>query len=555
MRVRNWAVMIAEICGWLNIVDRALLESYMRSGLAAEHSEDQYLAMSLAEVRSEPRWHGVDPDAALKRLQNVEAAVRHEIIVQTNVPPRLDRMPWAPFHNRLVFTLAMSWVSVGLLDVAPMALFKSSIETSLSLSSTAWVITFLFLFGTALGALLFGWLADWFGRGRRFIFLVSLGLCALGGGLTVFSSSVRTLAVFRFITGIGIGGQYIAMNAMLQELMPARRRGWACVAVYGCFWLGPVLGVLGVGVLSSSLPQFVWKIGFSVGAAFCAIVCLFGHWIPESPRWLMALGYMKEAEIIVAGIEKSLPRSRLAVLPSVKPVSFDTRVSRPTLINLLKILHSKYPDKLLLCSILMSVQAVLYNTFISGGMDLMMIQLVPIALANFFGPVVLGWLVDGPDGRRLTMAMAFSASGVLLFATSAFWLVDQVFCKGYFTAAGYFTVAWTAIFFFASIAASTAYLTAGEMFPQEIRAPAFAVVFVATMLLAGCGSLLLFGLVIDSARTLITVSMVVAVVMILVGVAVRPRRFLIPWVGVLSYWWLPNWSGKSLSSLASHPVP
>jgi MFS family permease len=446
----------------------------------------------------------------------VNGAAPPREIVQTNVPLRLDEMPWGPFHWRLLLTLAISWASVGLQVALMDSLSSAHLNLGLILS----------LLGTALGALAFGRLADRFGR--RFVFLVSLALCAFGTALSAFSPNLAMLEIFRFIAGIGIGGQYVAMNAIFQELMPSRKRGWACLAVYGSFWLGPVFGAL--------LLSLGWQIAFGMSAALCGVVWLLFHWgIPESPRWLVAQARVSDADSIVAEIERLVADGGAAPLPAHASVLIDTRLSRPTVIEVLKIMWHEHRPTLALCFALMAVQAFFYNAFFFGNEDVLTQHfksvaaqngvdwhMLFIAFGNFLGPVALGWLVDGTNGRRWTMAMTFVVSGVLLSVVGLFWILDQVFDAGYFTA-GYFTVAWTVIFFFASAAASTAYLTAGEVFPLEIRSLAFAVVFFLSMIV-GCVSPWLFTWVLGSPFGITVAYLFAALLMVLVGSKVLPIK-------------------------------
>jgi MFS family permease len=471
--------------------------------------------------------HNVLPDATeaaeLRRQMQllelpdwwVNGAPRPPEIVKTDVTLRLDEMPLTPFHWRLLLTLAISWASVGLQVALMDSLGSAHLTPALTFS----------LFGTALGALVFGRLADRFGR--RFVFLVSLVLCALGTAFSAFSSDVTILEIFRFTAGIGVGGQYVAMNAILQELMPAPKRGRVCLAVYGSFWLGPVFGAL--------LLPLGWQIAFGVSEALCAVVWLLFRRVPESPRWLVAQGRTEAADSIVKEIEGSLADGGAARLPVPASVLIDTRLSRPTVTEVLEIMWHEHRPTLVVCFVLMAVQAFFYNAFCFGNEDVLTQHfksvaaqsgvdwhMLSIAFGNFLGPVVLGWLVDGKDGRRWTMAVTFLVSGVLLSVTGLFWLLDQVFDAGYFTAA-YFTVAWTVIFFFASAAASTAYLTTGEVFPLEIRNLAFAVVFFLSMLV-GSLSPWLFTWVLGSPFGITVAYLFAALLMVLVGSKVLPIK-------------------------------
>jgi MFS family permease len=461
-------------------------------------------------------------------------------VLQTCVFSQIDWMPWAPFHTRLLLTLAAAWASVGL-QVALVLILKGTMVESLGAGTTDLSIALtLSLLGTALGALALGRLAD--RLGRRLAFFMSIALCALGAALTPFFEffdSIAMLDVSRLVAGVGVGGACVAVNATVQEFMPALRRGWACLAANASFWLGAALAALGsVWLFASPDAARVLdgsKIAFWASAALCLLVLPFLlRWVPESPRWLVTQGRTKEAEEIVEEIKASLPLSTTVLLPIARPVSFDTRLGRPTLIEVGRIMYRDHWRALLLCFALMSVQAFFYNAFFFGHVDVLQKQLafdptgigwhlLPIALGNFLGPILLGPLVDGRRGRRQTMTMTFGVSGALLFITALlFGLSGGGGPIGFSPVL--FTVAWTVIFFFTSTAASTAYLTSGELFPLEIRALAFAVVFAGSMGVGGVLSPWLFDLVVNvkSPTMIACVYAFAAVLMIVVAIAVAP---------------------------------
>jgi MFS family permease len=465
--------------------------------------------------------------AARKKL-----AVYHRRRPRPPVPTEIDWMSWTPFHTRLLLTLAASWASVGL-QVALIVIFKGTMVGSLDAGNMGMGITLsLSLLATAVGALVFGRLADQFGR--RFVFSVSIALCALGSALTALSSSIAMLEVSRLIAGIGIGGGYVTVNATIQEFMPARERGRTCLAVNGSFWLGAVFSALGAVWLFGDFARDValdsWRIAFWISSALSVLMLLLLRSVPESPRWLVAQGHIYKAERIVKNM---LPRGTTA--PRIaEPVLFDTRLGTPTLRKVAKIMYHDHWHTLLLCFALMSVQAFFYNASFFGYVDVLVNKMAAeptqigwhllfIALGNFLGPIFLGWLlVDRRHGRRWTMAIAFLAAGMLLAVTAVLFAPS-----GEGGPLGFgsreFTLAWTAIFFFASTAASTAYLTSGELFPLEIRGLAFAIVFAASMLVGGVLGPWLFAISEGSRLAVADLYLFAAVLMIAVGIAVAPE--------------------------------
>jgi MFS family permease len=547
--------------------------------------EDDVEGQSLPDVVAALEQLGVDHTAGVERIRKVVGSQPPSVarmrfrgvgttkgpreggVVRTRVFYQLDWMPWAPFHMRLLLTLAACWASVGL-QVALMATFKGTMVESLSAgTANLSVAVALSLLGTMLGALAFGRLAD--RLGRRLGFSLSVALCALGAALTPFSGSIAMLDTFRLIAGIGAGGCCVAVNATVQELMPARERGRACLAVNASFWLGPAFAALGAVSLFSTPDG--WKAAFWVSAALLFLVMLLPRLVPESPRWLVSQGRIEAAVKIVQEIRDSLPdeearRNADRIGQIAPPVLFDTSLGRRTLIEVGRIMCRDHWRTLLLCFAMMSAQAFFYNASFFGQVDVLQKHLassaeagwhlLPIALGNFLGPVLLGRLVDvdGRRGRRRTMAVTFLASGVLLAVTAVlFGLSGQDGPIGFGSVP--FTVALTLVFFFASTAASTAYLASGELFPLEIRALAFAVVFAASMGVGGVLSPLVFGWAVSvGSHALAAVYLFAALLMVAVAVPVAPvvwpRRVVRLWPSCqVSSRVLPERSGKPLEKI------
>jgi len=423
-----------------------------------------------------------------------------ETLIRTRIPARLDQLPWSRFHWLVVLALGVTWILDGL-EVT----FKGAVSGVLQLPETmgfsAAQIGLLgtgYLSGAVVGALVFGRLTDRFGRKR--LFFITLGVYLAGVGLGAFSWDFWSFFVFRFITGCGIGGEYAAINSAIDELIPARHRGRVGLMINGSFWLGAALGSgATVFLLDPALfaPDFGWRLGFGIGAAVGLLILFFRRFIPESPRWLLTHGRVAEAERIIAGIERSI-----GAPPPPADVEIVLRPQRSFgLAQVAHVMFTRYRSRSALCVMLMMSQAFLYNAiFFTYALVLTRfygvpagetgLYLLPFAIGNFLGPVALGHWFD-TIGRRPMIALTYGTSATLLALTG--WL----FTQDLLSAAGQ-TAMWSVIFFFASAAASSAYLTASEVFPLEIRALAIAIFFAVG---TGSGGVLapwLFGTLIGS---------------------------------------------------------
>jgi MFS family permease len=423
-------------------------------------------------------------------------------IIETEIPARLDRLPWGRFHWLVVFALGITWVLDGL-EVTLAGTLADAIRRSLQLTSadigfagTAYVL------GAVFGALLFGWLTD--RLGRRMLFFITLTVYLTFAAATAFSWNIASFAAFRFLTGAGIGGEYAAINSTIQELIPARYRGRTDLAINGSFWIGAAIGsISSVVVLNEALfaADRGWRVAFFVGAMLAAVIYFMRLWIPESPRWLMTHRRPEEGAAIVDLIEESF-RSRGQTLPPVTAPPSRVRGRRYTPVReALTTLFRLYPRRTLVGFSLMAAQAFFYNAifftyalvltdFYHVGREQVGWYLLPFAAGNFFGPLLLGRAFD-TVGRRPMIALTYVASGLLLAVSGA------LFVQGAITAEQQ-TVAWMVIFFFASAAASSAYLTISEIFPLEIRALAIAVFFAIGTGVGGAVGPWLFGALIDT---------------------------------------------------------
>ncbi len=424
---------------------------------------------------------------------------------RTNVPHRLDRLPWARFHWLVIFALGIAWILDGL-EVTIVGSLSGALSESPMLHLTGSQIGFAasaYLIGAVGGALFFGWLTDRFGRKKLFTVTVLVYVCAtIACGL---SWNFWSFAVFRLLTGAGIGGEYAAVNATIQELIPARRRGFTDLVINGSFWLGAAIGALGsYVVLDPALvpAEIGWRAAFIIGGVLGLIVLFLRQFLPESPRWLMTHGYPEEAERVVAGIEARIEHETGTPLPPVPPGFLTLRTDVHSWFRAgAKALVTTYRRQTWLGVTLMAAQAFCYNAvfftyaliltrFYGVGSGNVGLFLLPFAIGNFLGPLVLGHLFD-TIGRRIMITATYGLSGVLMVLTG--WL----FTLGWLDAVQQ-TTAWTVIFFVASAAASSAYLTVGESFPLEVRAIAIALFYAFGTGVGGVAGPALFGVLIDT---------------------------------------------------------
>src|SRR5436305_2522726 len=227
-------------------------------------------------------------------------------LVETDIPARLDRLPWGRFHTLVVAALGITWILDGL-EVTLAGALSGALKDSPTLrfsNTDVGLAGSAYLAGAVLGAVFFGWLTDRLGRKKLFFITVIVYLTATAA--TACSWNLASFAFFRFLTGAGIGGEYTAINSTIQELVPARVRGWTDLVINGSFWVGAAMGALAAIVLLDPAvidPEHGWRAAFLIGAALACIVFFMRLWLPESPRWLMTHGREREAEEVVAGIE------------------------------------------------------------------------------------------------------------------------------------------------------------------------------------------------------------------------------------------------------------
>jgi MFS family permease len=485
--------------------------------------------------------------------------------IESYVPARLDRMPWSRWHWLIVGALGATWILDGLEVTLAGSLggILTHRETLGLTDAQVGASATFYLTGAVIGALLFGYGTDRLGRKKLFFITVAVYLAATA--LTAFSWSFASYAFFRALTGAGIGGEYAAINSAIDELIPARVRGRVDLMINGSYWVGAAMGSGATIVLLDPryLPVWLgWRLAFGIGAMLGLTVIFFRRWIPESPRWLLIHGRQAEAERILDDVERTICAERgtqpwssgvmeywkrqSPITPSLHysnaaptlhhsnpPAELATRVRTRTHTPWHQIWNTivhEHRRRSVLGFVLMLTQAFFYNAiFFTYGLVLMRFYdvpaqnvggyLLPFAVGNVLGPIVLGHLFD-TIGRRKMIAATYAIAGLLLAATG--WL----FHAGMLTAQTQ-TIAWMIIFFVASAAASSAYLTVSEIFPLEIRALAIAIFYAFGTLAGGVGAPILFGWIIGTgSRTALLIGYLVGAALMIIGALVEA------WLGV-----------------------
>jgi MFS family permease len=417
--------------------------------------------------------------------------------IRSLIPARIDRLPWSRFHTRLITALGVAWVLDGLeitiaSNVGPDLTLRNTLNMSAgAVSDIAWW----YLIGEVIGALLFGRLSD--KLGRRNLFVVTLGVYLVGSGLTALTPAGTYWFIFlygtRVLAGMGIGGEYAAINSAIDEMIPARYRGRVDLAVNGTYWAGAILGtIVTLWLLNHVASGWGWRIAYLVGPVLALVIIYVRRNLPESPRWQIMHGRQREAEGSIEQMEHSVEATRGQLPPVDKSKELEIRpTERFGYLRLLQVLFKHYPTRSILVAALMITQSFLYNAiFFTSGLVLEYFFNVnptdtgyyffAFAAGNLLGPLTLGHLFD-TIGRKKMISGTYIIAGILLIITAV------LFKNGDLNATTQ-TICWAVVFFFASAGASAGYLTASEVFPLEVRAQSIAVFFAIAQLFGAFGS-------------------------------------------------------------------
>ena len=426
-------------------------------------------------------------------------------MIETSIPFRLDRLPWARWHWMVVIGLGITWVLDGL-EVTIVGAINPTLASRQGLNFTDAQTGFAataYLIGAVIGALGFGYLTDRFGR--RKLFIITLVWYLVSTVLTAFSWDFASFAAFRVLAGMGIGGEYSAVNSAVDELIPAHRRGTADIAINGSWWLGTLVGSLvSIPLLNGHFvsPSLGWRLAFGLGAVLALCVLFVRRSLPESPRWLVTHGRVDEAERIVGQIEDEVRKEIGDKLPPLPQRTMRFDPSKKTgFFTTIETMVKTYPKRTVLVLVLMITQAFLYNAvFFNQGLQLTTffgvakgdvgLYIFPFAIGNFLGALILGHFFDAV-GRKRMIAGCYLLSGTLMVLSIVLFLGHHLNAIG-------LSVLWSVMFFFASAGASAAYLTVSEIFPLETRAAAIAFVYAAGTLAGGALAPPVFGAMIGT---------------------------------------------------------
>ncbi len=436
-----------------------------------------------------------------RQTSSRQDAQQPEQTIETDVPQRMDRLPWSSWHARIITALGVSWLLDGL-EVTLVGSLSGVLESRQGLSLTDPQVTSaatIYLAGAVLGAILFGWLTDRLGRKK--LFLITLATYSLATVGTAFSHGLLWFGICRFCTGLGIGGEYAAINSAVDELVPGKVRGTVDLIVNGTFWVGASLGGLAAMYLlgNHGISQAIgWRYAFGIGGTLGMLVLLLRLQVPESPRWLMLRGKEDEADRIVTDIEQKVGRGKPLPKPEGDKLKLAVRDHTPIKDIFKSMLSEENRSRSFLGLVLMVGQSFFFNAvFFTYGLvvkkffhipdSALPIHLLPFAIGSFFGPMVLFDKI----GRKPMITATYAIAGVLLAAVCIPFAHGTLGVKG-------LGICFTVIFFVASSAASAAYLTVSEIFPLEIRAFAIAIFYALGTCIGGVFAPALFGVLIAS---------------------------------------------------------
>lgn len=479
----------------------------------------------------------------MQRVEEMPASSAKGQIIQTDIPQRLDRLPWSGWHTLVVVALGITWLLDGLennLAGALAGILKlpqtlGMTDADIGLAST------IYLIGAVLGALVFGYATDRLGRKRLFSITLVLYLSATAA--TAFSWNFASFVFFRALTGAGIGGEYSAINSAVDELIPARVRGHVDLLINSTFWIGAALGS-GASLIILAPGRFPvdigWRFAFGIGAAIGLGILIMRKHVPESPRWLVIHGCKDEADKIVADIEEKAANPE-ELPPPEGSIKLRTQTHTPWKAIWHAMAHEHRRRSILGFSLMVS-QAFFYNAVLfTYGLVLLRyynvpparlgLYLLPLAMGNLFGPILIGRLFD-TVGRKVMISSTYILSGAMLAVASWFFLHGMLTVRTQ-------AIAWSVIFFVASSAASSAYLTVSEVFPLEIRALAIAIFYACGTFVGGVFGPALYGYIVGTgSRTLLFWGYIIGAVVMCAG-------------GLVEVWLGVDAERKSLESIAA----
>jgi MFS family permease len=470
-----------------------------------------------------PQWEGQREE--ILQMATVSHTADGLGTIETNIPARLDRLPWSRWHWKILVGLGTVWILDGLevTIVGSIAGAISAKGSGIDISSAevaGWAAS-MYVAGACVGALLFGRLTDIFGRKK--LFMITLGVYLAATIATAFAWTPLFFFACRFVTGMGIGGEYSAINSAIDELIPAEHRGRIDIIINGTYWAGAAAGaLLSVAALHLFSPLLSWRVCFGLGFILGMAILIVRRHVPESPRWLFIHGHEDEAEAVTRDIERQVAESTGEPLP--EPEEDAITIQQRKSIGLWEITSAivrKYPKRFVLGLALFIGQAFLYNSILFGYATLLSTffhvatadapyYLVAFAAGNLVGPIVLGPLFD-TVGRKPMIAGTYILSGVLLLITGYLFKQHQL-------TATTLTIAWAVVFFFASAGVSAAYLTVSEIFPMETRALAIAVFYAIGTGLGGIIGPQLFGRLVPTGNASdVFVALAIGAVLMIVG--------------------------------------
>jgi MFS family permease len=520
MRKRNSAIGTADGAGALPLWTGLLLIMASSAGNVFSRLAAKLHGPAHGSIAA-PAAEGRNPASSARAA----AQVRSEAIIETDIPSRLDALPFGRFHILVIVALGITWILDGL-EVTLAGALSAELKRATALGLSNAQIGFAgssYLAGAVLGAFFFGWLTDRLGRKK--LFTITLAVYLLATAATGLSWDAPSYALFRFLTGAGIGGEYTAINSTIQELIPARFRGWTDLLINGSFWVGAAVGAGGSLILLDPAvinPALGWRLAFLIGAIIGLVILLMRFWIPESPRWLVTHGMPQQAAEVMRGIEAHF--QNLGQPPRGAPIHLRMRRHTP-LGEVARTLFKTYRGRTLVGLSLMASQAFFYNAifftyalvltdFYGTPANQVGWNILPFAAGNVLGPILLGRLFD-TVGRRIMIASTYAISGILLAVTA------ELFSHNVLTATG-LTGAWMIVFFFASAAASSAYLTVSEIFPLEIRALAIAFFYAIGTGVGGVIGPLLLGMLINTgSRSSVAVGYLIGAALMIGAAAVE----------------------------------